>query len=168
MTRSPAELERLFAPGDPATTSVSSPDWEAPPHCGAQGSTATRGDGQSTQAVLLHFRLSPRLFRFRPPAVLTFLPLPNGGVFHGSGSMASLGSVTAALRVVEALETIANRCVGPEGGQVLCTKPTGEVLLSRDGGRLLEALHLEHPLARYFAPPAVPPGRSLPQPLFWS
>ncbi|XP_050995611.1 Bardet-Biedl syndrome 10 protein [Acomys russatus] len=62
--------------------------------------------------------------------------------------MASLGSVTAALRVVEVLETIASRCVGPGGGQVLCTKPTGEVLLSRDGGRLLEALHLEHPLAR--------------------
>ncbi|CAH7332987.1 Bardet-Biedl syndrome 10 protein [Phodopus roborovskii] len=62
--------------------------------------------------------------------------------------MASLGSVTAALRVAEVLETIASRCVGPEGGQVLCTKPTGEVLLSRDGGCLLEALHLEHPLAR--------------------
>ncbi|XP_055482138.1 Bardet-Biedl syndrome 10 protein isoform X3 [Psammomys obesus] len=62
--------------------------------------------------------------------------------------MASPGSVTAALRVVEALETIANRCVGPEGGQVLCTKPTGEVLLSRDGGRLLGALLLDHPLAR--------------------
>ncbi|XP_006974506.2 BBSome complex assembly protein BBS10 [Peromyscus maniculatus bairdii] len=60
----------------------------------------------------------------------------------------SPGSVTAALRVAEALETIASRCVGPEGGQVLCTKATGEVLLSRDGGRLLEALHLEHPLAR--------------------
>lgn len=62
--------------------------------------------------------------------------------------MASQGSVTAALRVAEVLETIANRCVGPEGGLVLCTKPTGEVLLSRDGGCLLEALHLEHPLAR--------------------
>lgn len=62
--------------------------------------------------------------------------------------MASQGSVTAALRVAEVLESIANRCVGPEGGQVLCTKPTGEVLLSRDGGCLLEALHLQHPLAR--------------------
>ncbi|KAL1775525.1 Bardet-Biedl syndrome 10 protein [Sigmodon hispidus] len=62
--------------------------------------------------------------------------------------MASLGSVTVALRVAEVLETIVSRCVGPEGGLVLCTKPTGEVLLSRDGGRLLEALHLEHPLAR--------------------
>ncbi|GAB1295561.1 Bardet-Biedl syndrome 10 protein homolog [Apodemus speciosus] len=62
--------------------------------------------------------------------------------------MASQGSVTAALRVAEVLENIADRCVGPEGGLVLCTKPTGEVLLSRDGGCLLEALHLEHPLAR--------------------
>lgn len=50
--------------------------------------------------------------------------------------------------MAEVLEDIAERCVGPEGGQVLCTKPTGEVLLSRDGGCLLEALHLEHPLAR--------------------
>lgn len=84
-------------------------------------------------------------------------PTYGGSVSCGSRSMASLGSVTAALRVVEVLETIVSRCVGPEGGQVLCTKPTGEVLLSRDGGRLLEALHLEHPLARYLAPPAVPP-----------
>lgn len=76
----------------------------------------------------------------------------------------SPGSVTAALRVAEALESIASRCVGPEGGQVLCTKATGEVLLSRDGGRLLEALHLEHPLARYLAPPAVRQARRLPQP----
>lgn len=69
--------------------------------------------------------------------------------------MASQGSVTAALRVAEVLESIVNRCVGPEGVQVLCTKPTGEVLLSRDGGCLLEALHLEHPLARYLTSPAL-------------
>lgn len=62
--------------------------------------------------------------------------------------MAAAGSVKAALQVAEVLETIVSGCVGPEGRQVLCTKPTGEVLLSRDGGRLLEALHLEHPLAR--------------------
>nr|XP_004650182.1 Bardet-Biedl syndrome 10 protein [Jaculus jaculus] len=62
--------------------------------------------------------------------------------------MAAQGSVKAALQVAEALEAIVSRCVGPDGGQVLCTKPTGEVLLSRDGGRLLEALHLEHPVAR--------------------
>nr|XP_012605821.1 Bardet-Biedl syndrome 10 protein isoform X1 [Microcebus murinus] len=62
--------------------------------------------------------------------------------------MAAAGSVKAALQVAEVLETIVSCCVGPEGRQVLCTKPTGEVLLSRDGGRLLEALHLEHPIAR--------------------
>ncbi|KAM5253451.1 BBSome complex assembly protein BBS10 isoform 1-T1 [Hipposideros larvatus] len=61
---------------------------------------------------------------------------------------AAAGSVKVALQVAEVLETIVSCCVGPEGRQVLCTKPTGEVLLSRDGGRLLEALHLEHPLAR--------------------
>ncbi|EQB78909.1 hypothetical protein CB1_001443006 [Camelus ferus] len=49
--------------------------------------------------------------------------------------------------VAKVLETIMSCCLGPEGRQVLCTKPTGEVLLSRDGGRLLKALHLEHPLA---------------------
>ncbi|XP_004583110.2 Bardet-Biedl syndrome 10 protein isoform X1 [Ochotona princeps] len=62
--------------------------------------------------------------------------------------MAAGGSVKAALQVAEVLETIVSRCVGPEGRQVVCTKPTGEVLLSRDGGRLLLALHLEHPVAR--------------------
>ncbi|EAW97323.1 Bardet-Biedl syndrome 10 [Homo sapiens] len=63
-------------------------------------------------------------------------------------SMAAAGSVKAALQVAEVLEAIVSCCVGPEGRQVLCTKPTGEVLLSRNGGRLLEALHLEHPIAR--------------------
>ncbi|XP_007945748.1 Bardet-Biedl syndrome 10 protein [Orycteropus afer afer] len=62
--------------------------------------------------------------------------------------MAAAGSVKAALQVAEVLESIVSKCLGPEGRQVLCTKPTGEVLVSRDGGRLLEALHLEHPIAR--------------------
>ncbi|XP_021534233.1 Bardet-Biedl syndrome 10 protein [Neomonachus schauinslandi] len=62
--------------------------------------------------------------------------------------MAAVGSAKAALQVAEVLETIVSCCVGPEGRQVLCTKPTGEVLISRDGGCLLEALHLEHPIAR--------------------
>ncbi|KAM9671934.1 BBSome complex assembly protein BBS10 [Trichechus inunguis] len=65
--------------------------------------------------------------------------------------MAAVGCLKAALQVAEVLETIVSNCVGPEGRQVLCTKPTGEVLLSRDGGRLLEALHLEHPIARMVA-----------------
>lgn len=50
--------------------------------------------------------------------------------------------------MAEVLETIVSCCLGPEGRQILCTKPTGEVLLSRDGGLLLKALHLEHPIAR--------------------
>ncbi|XP_004623944.1 Bardet-Biedl syndrome 10 protein [Octodon degus] len=62
--------------------------------------------------------------------------------------MAVAGSVKTALQVAEVLEAIVSRCVGPEGRQVLCTKPTGEVLLSRDGGRLLQALQLNHPVAR--------------------
>ncbi|XP_061060929.1 Bardet-Biedl syndrome 10 protein isoform X6 [Eubalaena glacialis] len=62
--------------------------------------------------------------------------------------MAAAGSVRAALQVAEVLETVVSCCLGPEGRQVLCTKPTGEVLLSRDGGRLLKSLHLEHPIAR--------------------
>ncbi|XP_004602873.2 Bardet-Biedl syndrome 10 protein [Sorex araneus] len=64
------------------------------------------------------------------------------------GAMATGASVKVALQVAEVLEAIVSGCVGPEGRQVLCTKPTGEVLLSREGGRLLEALHLEHPIAR--------------------
>lgn len=67
-------------------------------------------------------------------------------------SMAATGSVKAALQVAEVLEAIVSCCMGPEGRQVLCTKPTGEVLLSRNGGRLLEALHLQHPIARYPRP----------------
>ncbi|XP_006882652.1 PREDICTED: Bardet-Biedl syndrome 10 protein homolog [Elephantulus edwardii] len=63
-------------------------------------------------------------------------------------AMAAAASLKVALRVAEVLESIVSNCVGPEGRQVLCTKSTGEVLLSRDGGRLLEALHLEHPIAR--------------------
>ena len=52
------------------------------------------------------------------------------------------------MQVAEVLETIVSCCLGPEGRQILCTKPTGEVLLSRDGGLLLKALHLEQPIAR--------------------
>ncbi|KAM6214954.1 BBSome complex assembly protein BBS10 [Rhynchocyon petersi] len=62
--------------------------------------------------------------------------------------MSATASVKVALQVAEVLESIVSNCLGPEGRLVLCTKPTGEVLLCRDGGRLLEALHLEHPVAR--------------------
>ncbi|XP_068950921.1 Bardet-Biedl syndrome 10 protein [Petaurus breviceps papuanus] len=58
------------------------------------------------------------------------------------------GGIGPALQAAEVLESIVSGCLGPEGRQVLCTKPTGDVLFSRDGGRLLEALNVEHPVAR--------------------
>uniref|UniRef100_A0A1A8FBX2 Bardet-Biedl syndrome 10 n=3 Tax=Nothobranchius korthausae TaxID=1143690 RepID=A0A1A8FBX2_9TELE len=52
------------------------------------------------------------------------------------------------LQTVCALESVILRSFGPEGGQVLFTRDTGQVMLSRSGARILTALHLEHPLAR--------------------
>uniref|UniRef100_A0A8C9R4S0 Bardet-Biedl syndrome 10 n=1 Tax=Scleropages formosus TaxID=113540 RepID=A0A8C9R4S0_SCLFO len=52
------------------------------------------------------------------------------------------------LQVAEALEAIVCRCVGPHGGQVIFTKDTGEVSISRDGRRVLASLVLDHPVAR--------------------
>ncbi|XP_062277116.1 Bardet-Biedl syndrome 10 protein [Scomber scombrus] len=52
------------------------------------------------------------------------------------------------LQTVCALEAVVVRCFGPEGGQVLFTRDTGQVMLSRSGTRILTALQLEHPLAR--------------------
>lgn len=52
------------------------------------------------------------------------------------------------LQTVCALEAVVLRCFGPEGGQVLFTRDTGQVMLSRSGTRILTALQLEQPLAR--------------------
>ncbi|KAM4553332.1 BBSome complex assembly protein BBS10 [Fundulus diaphanus] len=52
------------------------------------------------------------------------------------------------LQSVSALESIILRSFGPEGGQVLFARDTGQVMLSRSGERILTALRLEHPLAR--------------------
>ncbi|KAM4734965.1 BBSome complex assembly protein BBS10 [Anableps anableps] len=52
------------------------------------------------------------------------------------------------LQIVSALESIILRSFGPEGGQVLFTRDTGQVMLSRSGKHILTALHLENPLAR--------------------
>ncbi|XP_074980451.1 BBSome complex assembly protein BBS10 isoform X2 [Caretta caretta] len=48
----------------------------------------------------------------------------------------------------EALASAVRGAVGPRGGQVLLTRPTGEMLLTRDGRRVLEALNLGPPTAR--------------------
>ncbi|XP_015276828.1 PREDICTED: Bardet-Biedl syndrome 10 protein [Gekko japonicus] len=47
-----------------------------------------------------------------------------------------------------ALAGVVSGSLGPRGGQVLLTRPTGEVLLSRDGRRVLEALNVDSPTAR--------------------
>uniref|UniRef100_A0A3B5ACG5 Bardet-Biedl syndrome 10 n=1 Tax=Stegastes partitus TaxID=144197 RepID=A0A3B5ACG5_9TELE len=52
------------------------------------------------------------------------------------------------LQTVGVLEAVILRSFGPEGGQVLFTRDTGQAMLSRSGTRILRALHLEHPLAR--------------------
>lgn len=52
------------------------------------------------------------------------------------------------LQTVCVLEAVVLRSFGPEGGQVLFTRDTGQAMLSRSGTRILTALQLEHPLAR--------------------
>ncbi|KAM9351550.1 BBSome complex assembly protein BBS10 [Symphorus nematophorus] len=52
------------------------------------------------------------------------------------------------LQTVCVLESVVLRSFGPEGGQVLFTRDTGQAMLSRSGTRILTALRLEHPLAR--------------------
>ncbi|KAG7522985.1 Bardet-Biedl syndrome 10 protein [Solea senegalensis] len=52
------------------------------------------------------------------------------------------------LQTVSALESVVLRSFGPEGGQVLFTRDTGQAMLTRSGTRILTALRLEHPVAR--------------------
>ncbi|XP_040266054.1 Bardet-Biedl syndrome 10 protein [Bufo bufo] len=52
------------------------------------------------------------------------------------------------LQVAESLENILHGCFGPEGGQVLFIKSTGNLLITKDGRRILECLLLDHPVAR--------------------
>lgn len=51
-------------------------------------------------------------------------------------------------QIVCVLESVILRCFGPDGGQVLFIRDTGQAMLSRSGSRILSALRLEHPLAR--------------------
>ena len=52
------------------------------------------------------------------------------------------------LQVTQALEAVLGPCFGPSGGQVLFTRDTGDVLITRDGQRILSSLRLDHPVAR--------------------
>uniref|UniRef100_H2RV16 Bardet-Biedl syndrome 10 n=1 Tax=Takifugu rubripes TaxID=31033 RepID=H2RV16_TAKRU len=50
--------------------------------------------------------------------------------------------------IVCVLESVILRCFGPDGGQVLFIRDTGQAMISCSGSRILSALRLEHPLAR--------------------
>ncbi|XP_069812054.1 BBSome complex assembly protein BBS10 isoform X2 [Dendropsophus ebraccatus] len=52
------------------------------------------------------------------------------------------------LQVAESLGNILHGCFGPEGGQVLFIKSTGDLLITKNGKRILECLLLDHPVAR--------------------
>uniref|UniRef100_A0A8C4DMH9 Bardet-Biedl syndrome 10 protein n=1 Tax=Dicentrarchus labrax TaxID=13489 RepID=A0A8C4DMH9_DICLA len=52
------------------------------------------------------------------------------------------------LQTVSVLESVILRSFGPEGGQVLFIRDTGQAMLSRSGTHILTALRLDHPLAR--------------------
>ncbi|XP_062860586.1 Bardet-Biedl syndrome 10 protein isoform X2 [Trichomycterus rosablanca] len=54
----------------------------------------------------------------------------------------------ASLSVAGALECVVQHCIGPDGGSVLFTKDTGEMLITRHGQRILTTLRLDHPIAR--------------------
>ncbi|XP_072331340.1 Bardet-Biedl syndrome 10 protein [Scyliorhinus torazame] len=52
------------------------------------------------------------------------------------------------VQTAESLENIMVRCFGPHGRQVLLVRDTGDILITKDGCRILESLLLEHPAAR--------------------
>ncbi|XP_078392858.1 BBSome complex assembly protein BBS10 [Cetorhinus maximus] len=52
------------------------------------------------------------------------------------------------VHTAESLENIMVRCFGPHGRQVLFVRATGDILITKDGCRILETLLLEHPAAR--------------------
>ncbi|MEE6480654.1 hypothetical protein FKM82_012641 [Ascaphus truei] len=56
--------------------------------------------------------------------------------------------ISKVLQVAESLENIVCRCFGPDGGQVLFIKSTGDLLITKDGRKILESLLLDHPVAR--------------------
>ncbi|KAG7271056.1 hypothetical protein CRUP_037955 [Coryphaenoides rupestris] len=57
-------------------------------------------------------------------------------------------TLTHVLQTVCVLEGVILRSFGPDGGHVLFTRDTGQLMLSRSGKRILTALRLDHPLAR--------------------
>ncbi|KAM4748403.1 BBSome complex assembly protein BBS10 [Rhinophrynus dorsalis] len=52
------------------------------------------------------------------------------------------------LQVAESLEDILCRCFGPDGGHVLFITSTGDLLITKDGRKILESLLMDHPIGR--------------------
>uniref|UniRef100_A0A8C4RKP7 Bardet-Biedl syndrome 10 n=1 Tax=Erpetoichthys calabaricus TaxID=27687 RepID=A0A8C4RKP7_ERPCA len=63
--------------------------------------------------------------------------------------------ISILVQVAETLESIVSRCFGPHGGLVLFTKATGELLITRDGQKILSSLLLEQPIAKIIVHSAV-------------
>ncbi|KAM4676172.1 BBSome complex assembly protein BBS10 [Discoglossus pictus] len=57
-------------------------------------------------------------------------------------------NISKVLEVAESLQNIVCRCFGRDGGQVLFMKSTGDLLITKDGKRILDSLLLDHPVAR--------------------
>ncbi|PIO26305.1 hypothetical protein AB205_0089500 [Aquarana catesbeiana] len=56
--------------------------------------------------------------------------------------------ISKILQVAGSLEKTICRSFGPEGGQVLFIKSNGELIITKDGKKILEYLLLDHPVAR--------------------
>ncbi|XP_060706675.1 Bardet-Biedl syndrome 10 protein [Hemiscyllium ocellatum] len=52
------------------------------------------------------------------------------------------------VHIADTLEKIVLSCFGPDGGQVLFVRDTGDIQITKDGCRILESLLLDHPAAR--------------------
>ncbi|XP_061079206.1 GTPase IMAP family member 4-like [Conger conger] len=75
---------------------------------------------------------------------------PRAGPGRGSVQMKGVQKVDVGtlLQVTQALKAVLGPCFGPSGGQVLFTRDTGDVLITRDGQHILSSLRLDHPIAR--------------------
>ncbi|KAL4659568.1 Bardet-Biedl syndrome 10 protein-like [Arapaima gigas] len=115
--------------------------------CMFYGTRNGTGNAQLLGYGRKHFRFCRRL----PPGITGFggceAPSPHTRAAGDMSETRQVGLGTL-LQVAEALEVIVCRCVGPRGGQVMFTKDTGEVLITRHGSRMLTALLLDHPIAR--------------------
>lgn len=67
----------------------------------------------------------------------------------GAAAMSRRPELGRLAQEAAALAGAVRGALGPRGGRALSVRPTGGALLTRDGRRLLQALSLEPPTARY-------------------